>query len=201
MKKQSNIFRFTLHQNDVLFCEGMFNADQYHPYTRYSVNIKPILPGIINKLQKTLSKKQYDTKYVVGDYIDYDYYDHYKKALKSIPYAQREDYLYEPEVQIQEYGGKTLRGVEFKIGLYINENPIVERTFLVDGFNTTSRWSSDIVEAVQEVLEEIEAKIKRTDVKNIWDDYDLINCYGFSINYIREMPNNERFRFLNKLKK
>jgi hypothetical protein len=55
-KEYSNEFRFSLHQENVLLCEKVFNADQFNPFTRYSIDIRDILPRGITKLQKVLSK-------------------------------------------------------------------------------------------------------------------------------------------------
>ena len=91
--------------------------------------------------------------------------------------------------------------MECKIGFYINENPIVERIFYVDGFNPIARYSLDIVDAVREITREIRAKILASDEKNMWDDYDLINHRGMSINQIRELSTAKREELLRKLKR
>jgi hypothetical protein len=107
---------------------------------------------------------------------------------------------YNPQVITQKIEEKTIRGVECKIGLYINDKPIVERIFYVDGFNPVARWSVDVVDAVVEIAEAIENKIKKSDIKNMWDDYDLINIRGLSINQIRELSPINRNEMLRKLR-
>ena len=56
-KEYNNVFRFSLFQGDVLLCEKMFNADKFNPFTRYSIDIRDILPRAITRLQKTLSNE------------------------------------------------------------------------------------------------------------------------------------------------
>ena len=51
------------------------------------------------------------------------------------------------------------------------------------------------------ILEKSVLKIKKIDIKNMWDDYDLINCMGLSIGQIRELPHYKREDLLRKLSK
>ena len=176
-KENNNEFRFSLYQENILLCEKTFNADKFNPFTRYSIDIRDILPRAITKLQKILSKRNY---YVISDKID----THYN-----------------PKPIIQQIEEKTIKGVECKIGFYINSNPIVERLFYVDGFNPMARWSFDLTDVVIEIADTIFDKIKKNDIKNMWDDYDLINLGGLSINQIRELSMSKREEILNKIRR
>jgi hypothetical protein len=213
-KEYCNVFRFSLHQGDVLMCEKNFNADQFNPMTRYSIDIRSILPKAITKLQKVLSKKNYDTFYDVGrenvndpESSNYEYglYDYYCETIKIYPQIHRDQLRYNPQPiiqQIEDRGElKTIRGVECKIGLYINDNPIVERVFYVDGFNPVARWSLDLTYAVVDIADAIYDRIKNSDLKNMWDDYDLINYRGLTIAQIRELPLFKREELLDKIRK
>lgn len=209
-KESNNVFRFSLTQGDVLLCEKMFDADQFNPFTRYSIDVRDILPRAITKLQKALSKRSYDVIAEVGR-IDcsvsdsenhvYDLYAYYQKMINLYPKEWRNEMRYNPQSVVQQIEQKTIRGVPCKIGLYINENPIVEREFFVDGFNPVARQSLDIKYAVTEIADTMESKIKRNDIKNMWDDYDLINYRGLSINQIRELPPFKREEMLRKLRR
>ena len=53
-KEYNNVFRFSLYQENVLLCEKMFDANQFNPFTRYSIDIRDILPKAITKLQKKI---------------------------------------------------------------------------------------------------------------------------------------------------
>ena len=63
------------------------------------------------------------------------------------------------------------KGVECKIGLYVNDNPIVERLFYVDRFNPDVRWSVDIVECVVDITNQIFEKMKMCDIINMQYSY------------------------------
>lgn len=201
MTENNNNFKFSLYQKDLLLCEVVFNADDFNPLTRYSIDIRDILPRSITKLQKVLSKKSYLTTFS----YDLDFYEYYQKMINIYSYEQRKLMKYNPKSTTYQVldsydNNKTIKGVECKIGLYINEKPIVERIFYVDGFNPVARLSLDIIEVVDDIVNEIYSKIKTNDLNNIWDDYDLINYGGYSINEIRDFPLSKRQYILRKLK-
>ena len=215
-KEYNNTFKFALYQGKVLLCETIFDADKFNPFTRYSIDIRDMLPRAITKLQKTLSKKKYDILYDAGlinpddqesERVIYDLFHYNQNIIESYPQQIRNDLRYNPQSVVQQVidtftnEEKTIRGVECKLGLYINENPIVERVFYVDGYNPVARYSLDIVEAVVNIAHHIRAKILNDDQKNMWDDYDLINVRGLSINQIRELSPSKREEMLRKIHK
>ena len=207
-KAYNNLFRFSLYQENVLLCEKIFSADQFNPFTRYSIDIRDILPRAITKLQKTLSKRSYETVIEVGTDDEevgieniYDLFSYHQSMVNKYPKEYREGMQYNPQPIVQHIEEKTIRGVECKIGFYINDKPIVERMFYVDGFNPVARWSVDIVDAVIEISNSIWSKIMITDQKNMWDDYDLINIKGLSINQIRELSPAKRDEMLKRLRR
>jgi methionine aminopeptidase len=192
-----------------MLCEKVFDADQFNPFTRYSIDIREILPRAITRLQKALSRRNYTTAIGVGgsqlenelEPVLYDYYGYYQKMVNMYPKKMREGMYYNPQPIVQQIEEKTIRGVECKIGFYINNKPIVERTFYVDGFNPIARWSTEIVDEVCDIANLIKSKILHTDVKNMWDDYDLINIKGMSINQIRELSPIKREEMLRRLRR
>lgn len=214
-KENNNEFRFSLYQENILLCEKAFNADKFNPFTRYSIDIRDILPRAITRLQKTLSKRNYDVLAEVGridvsipdsENYEYDLYAYHQKTMVQYrnemcynpkPIVQKIDVSIPDSENIEE---KTIKGVECKIGFYINNNPIVERMFYVDGFNPVARWSVDLTDAVVEIADTIFDKIKKSDIKNMWDDYDLINFRGLSINQIRELSTSKREELLRKFR-
>lgn len=214
-KAFSNEFKFSLYQQDVLLCEKIFDADQFNPFTRYSIDIREILPRATVKLQKVLSKRSYETRADVGrvNQFDeecpettYELFQYHQKIINSYPQEYRGDMRYNPESITQQIVDsltleeKTIKGVECKIGFYINDKTIVERIFYVDGFNPVARWSLDVVYTVDEIVEMIFNVIKKTDVKNIWDDCDLINKIGLSFNEIRSLTPMKREELLKRLR-
>lgn len=194
-KINSNQFKFSLYQEDTLLGERMFDADQFNPFTRYSIDIRDILPRAMSRLQRTLSKKSYTTR--VDENLDLYNYNH--ALINSYPRKYREDMLYNPKSITYKIEDKTIKGVECKIVLYINDKTIVERMFYVDGFNPVARWSLDIIDVINEITETIEEKIIKTDIVNTWDDYDLINLGGMNITQIRELPLFKRREILSRI--
>jgi len=209
-KENSNVFRFSLHQGDTLLTEKMFDADQFNPFTRYSIDVRDILPRAISRIQKTLSRRSYDVVADVGrtdvnnpdsEYNKYDLFGYRQNMINTYLREWRNDMHFKPESIVQRIEEKTIRGVPCKIGLYINENPIVEREFYVDGFNPVALVSLDIVYVVTDIADTIFKKIKKNDVRNMWDDYDLINYRGLSINQIRELHPAKRAEMLRRLRR
>ena len=206
-EKNNNVFRFSLYQEKVLLGEKIFDADQFNPFTRYSIDIRDILPRAITKLQKILSKRNYDFRSVFdvvntdASTKENDLYQYHQAMIDAYPEEYRESMKYNPQSIVQQIEEKTIKGVECKIGFYINDKPIVERLFYVDGFNPDSRWSVDVTYAVVEIADTIFKHIKRNDIKNMWDDYDLINIKGLSINQIRELSPIKRDEMLRKIRR
>jgi hypothetical protein len=200
-KEYNNTFKFALYQGNLLLCEKIFDAGKFNPFTRYSIDIRDILPRIITKSQKVLSKKKYDIIFDCGNHTYYDLYHNYQSIVDSYPQDIKNDLKYNPKVRIQQIDDKIIKGVECKLGFYINESPIVERLFYVDGFNPVARWSIDVINVVDEITDSIYSKIKSSDIKNMWDDYDLINTMGFSINQIRELTIPKREELLRRVKR
>jgi len=209
-KEYINVFRFSLSQgkivdgefkSEVLLGETIFDADQFNPFTRYSIDIRDILPHAITRIQKTLSRRSYDVIAEVGNDKSYDLFDYRQKMIISYPKKYRNSMRYYPQSVVQQIENKTIRGVPCKIGFYINENPIVEREFYVDGFNPVALVSIDVTQLVTEITGMIEEKIKTDDIRNMWDDYDLINYRGLSINQIRELHPAKRAEMLRRLRR
>jgi hypothetical protein len=179
----------------VLF-ENIFTADNFNPAIRYSVNIRDLIPSYISKLQKTLSKRNLNFVINVGDGKSYNLLKEYRKLITEKT-SKQENKLSHPEVITQTISGKTIRGVECKFGLYINDKPIVERIFYVDNYNPAIRFSVDLKECIDDIVEDIISFLIKLDIKHMWDDYDLINTYGLYIQQIRELELNERDELIN----
>lgn len=200
-KSHKNTFKFGLYQNGSTVVERIFSADVFNPVVRYSVDIRDIIPNIISRLQKTLSRRNLDFFYERGINKNneagevYDLLAEYKNILdgKVLGYVNK---LSRPQVVSQQINKKTISGVECKFGLYINENPIVERNFYVDSYNPASRFSLNIVEIVNDIVEEIFTKLKVNDINQMWGDYELIEIYGIYIHQIRELNKGLREKML-----
>ena len=79
------------------------------------------------------------------NYNDYGY-DLLSTYKNLADFYNVDDKLATPEYVKYSYGAKTIKGVECKFGLYINNNPIVERKFYVDNYNPACRFSTEISE-------------------------------------------------------
>lgn len=192
-KPHTNNFKFVLYQGEEVINERIFTADNFNPVVRYSVDIRDIIPSIIQRLQKTLSRKNLNFKDQ-----QYDLLNIYKNQV-ALENREFNNKLIKPVVVKQNFSGKTIKGVECKFGLYINDNPIVERKFYVDNYNPACRFSTEVVSIVNEVCEEIFTSLKNNDTNHMWDDYVLINTYGLYVNQIRELNHSKRSELLEKV--
>lgn len=193
----TNDFKLSLYQEDVLLSEIIFSADDFNPFTRYSIDLRELLPKHISNLQRLLSSKNFDCDI----YGLYDNYKINKKIINSYPKYIRNDMVYKPQNKRYVIDDMVITGVECKIGFYINDNPIIEREFYVNGFNVKSRYSVELYDEMTYISNVIKNHIKNNDIKNMWDDYDLINYRGMNINQIRELNTYTRNRLLNSIRR
>lgn len=183
--QKSSDFKFVVKQGNDIIVEKIFNADCFNPVIRYSVDIREIIPSITQRLQNVMSRR--NLNYVSHGYNSLKYY----KELIDV-YNLENNKLVKPHYTKYTHNGKTIKGVECKFGLYINDNPIVERKIYVDNYNPACRFSTEIVELVNEIVGEIYESLKELDVDHMWGDYILLNTYGLFHNQIRELSKNKR---------
>lgn len=196
-KGYKNLFKFGIYQGNTTIVERNFSADTFNPVIRYSVDIRYMVPNIIQRIQKIFSRRNLNYKYDVGNNKSYDLLGYYKETSN---FLKDRGILQHPQVQKQNFNGKSIKGVECKFGLYINDNPIVERDFYVDGYNPASRLSVEVVDLTNDIVEEIFDYLKDNDVRHMWEDYELINTYGIYINQIRDLSNHKRSELLGNIK-
>ena len=124
-KSHENTFKFGLYQGNSTVVERIFSADVFNPVVRYSVDIRDIIPNIISRLQKTLSRRNLDFLYErgylhKGDNIGntYDLIDLYKNTLdgKAVGYVNK---LSRPPIVSQQINKKTISGV-FHLDLFFH---------------------------------------------------------------------------------
>jgi hypothetical protein len=185
-KSHTNYFKFILYQGNEKIVTRIFDADKYNPLTRYSVDIRKIIPWINQQLQKTLCSRNL----LYGD-DNYDYIKIYKDTRDAVK-RPSENKLEKPEYKVHVINEKQIRGVECRFGLYINDNPIVERDFYVDGYNPAVRFSTELTDVVKGICDEIKKNIFNNDKKNMWDDYYLIKNYRIQPQRLREISLTKR---------
>ena len=195
-----NVFKISLFQENNLVCERELDADVFSPAVRISVDIRNILPSIISKLQRGLSKKEYYTEFEVCDELVYDFYDHRNLMIDKYPKKYQSMMREIPQIKKQVIENKTISGVEFKFSFYVNNNLIVERMFYVQGYNEEVKYSMDIYYLINDISYQIYTYLKKNDVGHIWDDYDLINHYSMTIPQIRELLPTKRNELLRRLR-
>jgi len=185
-KTHENIFKFSIYQGRNVISERIFSADSFNPVIRYSVDIRPIIPEIIQRLQRTLSRRNLSFNRIDENaHVNYNFLKEYQNTCYD--FKVRAEKLRKPFYIKKEINGKIIKGTECRFGLYINNNPIVERDFPVDQYNPAVRFSYEIVETNRELVEFITEFLKQTDIKHMWDDYNIIHTYGIYINQIREL--------------
>lgn len=185
LETKNNNFKFVIEQNGSVVTERIFSADVFNPIIRYSVDIRDIIPSITQKLQEIMSSN--DLTYQTHGY---DLVENYENLVDY--YNVSENKLVVPKYVKYTHKNKKIRGVECKFGLYMNNNPIVERKVYVDNYNPKSRFSQEIVDFTNEVVDEIHNSLKTLDEEQMWGDYILINTFGLFQNQIRELSKEKR---------
>lgn len=61
--EEEDIFSFEIRVHGNVVAEKQFSGNWYPPKVRYDVDIRKLIPGIISKVQKTLSNKNLTTEY------------------------------------------------------------------------------------------------------------------------------------------
>lgn len=192
-EKIENNFKFGLYLRNEKIYERIFSADLYNPVVRYSVDIREKIPSIISNLQEVLQSQNLN---FVNDYghNTKDFYKHICKINKMHPIK-----LFVPSNYRDDSKSKFQnKGTEFKFGVYINSNPIVERNFYVEKYNPESRFSNELFEHLNSIVDYLESYLLKTDINHMWNDYDLINIYEFKILQIRELSKEKRAEYLNR---
>jgi hypothetical protein len=197
---QENTFKIALFQENDLVCERGFDADVFSPSVKSPVDIRNILPSIISRLQRGLSKREYYTEFEANNELVYDMYEYRNEMIESYPKKYQSSMNITPQIKKQVIESKTISGVEFKFSFFVNENLIVERVFYVNGYNEEVKYSMDLYFMINDISNQIFSFLKKCDIGHIWDDYDLINSYNMTIQQIRELPSNKRNDLLRKLR-
>lgn len=200
-KKQENSFRFVLYLRNEKVSEKLFSADLYNPVVRYSVNIREMIPKIIGSLQDTLQTKSKDLSFV--DKHKYNSLQFYKKIcdINELDYYKLKVPAPFPKTNYTNGVKPHLQrgGTEFKFGLYINSNTIVERNFYVDNYNPEARFSGELIKVIDRIVENIEKYLINSDRNHMWDDYKIINTYSLNIQQVRELSRERRDEFLRRV--
>jgi hypothetical protein len=197
VKKQENYFKFGLYLRGEKIFERVFSADIYNPVVRYSVDIRDRIPTIIESIQKVLQLNSSDLSFVGSNgHNTKNYYRHICKINRMHPIKLFVPMNYSKDRDGQQKQKFQSKGTEFKFGVYINTNPIVERNFYVDNYNPDARFSNELPEVLNDIVDYFTSYLKRSDVNHMWNDYDLITTYELNIQQVRELSKDRREEFL-----
>ena len=61
--EDEDVFSFEIKVHGNVVAQKQFSGNWYPPKVRYDVDIRKLIPGIISKIQKTLSSKNLTTEY------------------------------------------------------------------------------------------------------------------------------------------
>jgi glycyl-tRNA synthetase alpha subunit len=174
---------YLLTENSKPVYERIFSADQFNPVTRYAVNVKDYMKQVIKQLQGILSSQKTEAV-IYGKNI----FTERRKIVDSKMYKNLIDGI----IKNNSIG-------EFKIGLYINNNPIIEREFSVYNYNSKTRLSGELMECLNDVTQEIEEVIKESDQNRMWEDYIIISKYNMDIKEVRNLSIQDRSKYLKRI--
>lgn len=199
-----NLFKFGIYLGNEPISERVFLGDDFNQVTMYQIDIRRIIGSIQRKVQTVLSTT--NLTYNVNGYNTLEYF---KKMNKDYRYSTLESpeektitvnkKVYNKEDNKSIIEEKVYKGVEVKIGFYLNDKTIFERNVYVNRFNPKSRFSNEMYEVVYEIVDEIRNKIKNDDNNQMWEDFDLINNYNLHISQVRELSKEERSKLLYRI--
>jgi hypothetical protein len=197
VKKGENHFKFGLYLRGEKIYEKIFSADIYNPVVRYSVDIRERIPSIIENIQNVLKATEltFEDSYGVNTK---NYYRHICKINRMHPIKLFVPTNYSKDRDGQQKTKFQGKGTEFKFGVYINSNPIVERNFYVDNYNPDARFSNELPEVLNDIVDYLTSYLKSSDVNHMWNDYDLIMTYELNIQQVRELSKDRREEFLKR---
>lgn len=189
-----NLYKFGIYSDNDIISERVFSADEYNQVVKYQIDIRSMISSIQKRIQKVLSSSNGDLHFNFND--RYNTLKYFKDKNSKYGYSNLES-LEEKSITIND---KIYKGSEIKIGIYLNANPIFERSLYINKYNPNSRFSVELYDVVYDIVEEIKDKIKKDDIKLMWEDFDLMNNYNYvHISQIRELSQEERSKQLYRI--
>lgn len=189
-----NLYKFGIYSDNDIISERVFSADEYNQVVKYQIDVRSMINNIQKRIQRVLSSPNNELHFNFNG--NYNTLKFFQKRNSDYGYNNL-DSVEERSITIND---KTYKGSEIKLGIYLNSNPIFERSLYVGRYNPNSRFSVELYEVVYDIVEEIKEKIKKDDEKLMWEDYDLMNHYNYiHISQVRELSNEERSRQLYKI--
>jgi hypothetical protein len=189
MSEQINSFvkdqyKFGLYLNDNPILERVFRADVYNVKSR-TLNLKDVANDMIKGFRDILSSK--DSNLTIDKYLKT-----YKDGVKFFGLTNSEDKSVRVPLTSQQESLNNTNGYylntdeNFKYILYYNDNYVIERNFCIKNYNPNARFSSDLTNYFDDIVQYIEAHIKQKDSDFMWGEYNIRNRHGFDIDTIRQ---------------
>lgn len=176
---KSNNFKLGLYfKDDTPIIESIFDAEPYQYAFKNELNFSEKAKIHMRNFFKVLSKRteSLTTKNMGYDYVKYPM-DLEKKFIKN----------YKQDTSLFKNDNKA----NLKYILSINGNIIIERNFVVYNYNPISRFSLELTEIFNDILNEFKYDIKEIDLNNQWDEYEKSVKLGISLNkYVFLKQNN-----------
>jgi hypothetical protein len=189
-----NLYKFRIYTDNEVLSERVFSADEYNQVVKYQIDIRSMINNIQKRVQKVLSASNNDLHFNFNG--QYNTLKYFKDRNSKYGYSNLES-IEENSITIND---KVYKGSEIKIGIFLNSNPIFERSLYINRYNPNSRFSVELYEVVYDIVEDIKDKIKKDDIKLMWEDFDLMNHYNYvHISQIRELSQEERSRQLYRI--
>jgi hypothetical protein len=177
-------YRFVLYLNDKAILERVFRADVYNVKSR-TLNLKDVANDIIKGFRDILSSK--DNNLIIDKYLKT-----YKGGVKFFGLTKDEDKSVRVPLTSEQEGLNNTNGYylnageNFKYVLYYNDNYVIERNFCIKNYNPNARFSLDLTNYFDDIVNYIQAHIKQKDCDLMWSEYFIKNRHGFDIDTIRQ---------------
>jgi hypothetical protein len=184
--------------------ERIFCADQYSPAVRSNVDIKSYYTTILKGINKVFGRDSYN-----HNINGYNVLSRYEKAeaLYGNEYNYGNSKLYRPSIKNifiddkMNVGSKIeISGTPIKIGLYLNDAPIIERIIYTRKYNPSVRFSKELYDFVLDTVSDISEDLRAKDIIYQFNEqYNQSNKGTLIPTQIGEFSREKRLELLNKV--
>lgn len=86
--------------------------------------------------------------------------------------------------------------LQFDFALYLNDNYIIQRKFTVFNFNPDVFMSEEFMKINSEICNEIKNYIKKCDIENQYNDYEIVVKHGLSFADLKTLSQDEKKKLI-----
>lgn len=200
-------YRFCLCLNDELISERIFPADVYSMDVRSGVNLrdmpvddpssKDAPTEMIRNLQRILSIPSQKLNFIINGV---DVLKYHKEWNESYNISGDDSQLCrKSQGFMDETGFYRNPDEQFKFILYLNDNHVIERNFLVKKFNPEARFSSQLSNYIEELVLSLQAYLTKKNISTMYEEFEIKGKFNMAIEAIRLLSKDERKRLLDKI--